>query len=140
MGASIAGRFQKAKKDAQGNVLSQGSLETWVRKDESSSQEWNFEKLWVRSFPAHANCLYWCEDKNYLLVGLDNGFIVPIEINVDEPTTYTELRDYKIHTSRVTGIYLDSERDLMFSVGEDKNLRVFDFQKKAVTSSKHTIR
>lgn len=76
---------------------------------------------------------------NYLVIGLDDGTIVPIEIDLDNPTKYTELRDYKIHKGRVTGIFIDPDREFMFSVGEDKYLRVFDFKSKIVTSSKNSF-
>lgn len=135
MGANLAGRFSKAKKDSQGNNLTTGSLESWIYKG-GDSGEVNFEKLWNRSFNKEAFTMYWCESMSYLAIGLDDGTIVPIEIDIDNPTKYTELRDYKIHKGRVNGIFIDPEREFMFSVGDDKYLRVFDFKSKIVSSSK----
>jgi hypothetical protein len=66
----------------------------------------------------------------YLIVGCEDGSLVPIEVKVDKPMEYTELRDYKIHKDAVTGSYINNKKNLMFSISEDKYLKVFDFKSK----------
>lgn len=131
-------RFQKAKKDKQGNVVAVGNLETWIQKPIGDG-EFNFEKLWVREFKTHAQSIHWSPGMSYLIIGLDDGSIVPIEIDSSNPVKYTELRDYKVHKSKINGIYIDSDRELSFSIGDDKYLRVFDFKTKNVINSKKTF-
>lgn len=77
----------------------------------------------------------WNADLSYLIIGCDDGTIVPIEIDVDSPMQYTELREYKIHSKTVVGSFIDSKRNYMYSVGEDKYLRVFDFKTKEVINN-----
>ena len=132
----MANRFkQGTRKDSQGNNLTRGSLETWVQK-QTGDGEFQFEKLWSRSFKKEASMIFWSEPMGYLIVGLEDGSVIPIDIDVDSPMKYTELRDYKIHKGRVNGAFIDEKRELMFTVGDDKFLKVFDFKTKVVLSSK----
>lgn len=73
---------------------------------------------------------------NYLVIGLEDGSVVPIEIDSSNPIKYTELRDYKVHKGKIIGLYIDPDRELCFTAGEDKYLRVFDFKSKQVINSK----
>ena len=119
-----------------------GQLETWVLKD-SKGQEQNYEKIWSRAFKSPAASLSWNGTLNYLIIGCEDGTIVPIEIDIESPMQYTELREYKVHTKTVVGSYIDSSRNYMFSIGEDEYLRVFDFKTKEVINnnqiSKHRL-
>jgi hypothetical protein len=115
-------------------VVSPGSLETWVLKSSKGSEQ-NYEKIWSRAFKSPAQSLSWNADLNYLIIGCDDGTIVPIEIDVESPMQYTELREYKIHKSKVVDTWIDAERNFMYSIGEDKYLRVFDFKTKEVINN-----
>lgn len=95
-----------------------------------------YGKLWHTAFKSQAICLHWCPEKSYLVVGCDNGEIIPIEIKLDQPDEFTELKKYKVHKTRVMAMWLDSERNLLFSVSEDKYLHSFDFKQKQVVTSK----
>lgn len=128
-------RFSKTKKDNQGNNVAVGNLETWVQKSIGDG-EFNFEKLWVREFKSQAHSIHWCPEMNYLVIGLEDGSVVPIEIDSSNPIKYTELRDYKVHKGKIIGLYIDPDRELCFTAGEDKYLRVFDFKSKQVINSK----
>ena len=48
---------------------------------------------------------------------------------------YTELREYKIHSKTVVDTWIDAERNYMYSIGQDKYLRVFDFKTKEVINN-----
>ena len=132
----MTNRFkQGSRKDSQGNNFTKGSLETYIQK-QNTDGEFHFEKLWCRSFKKEASMIFWSEPMDYLVVGLEDGTVIPIEIDLENPMKYTELKDYKIHKGRVTGAFIDAERELMFTVGDDKFLKVFDFKTKTVLSSK----
>jgi hypothetical protein len=79
--------------------------------------------------------LSWNEELNYLIIGCDDGTIVPIEIDIESPMQYTELREYKIHKGKVVDTYINAKRNFMYSIGEDKYLRVFDFKTKEVINN-----
>jgi len=48
---------------------------------------------------------------------------------------YTELRDYKIHKGAVVDSYINAEKNFMYSIGEDKYLRLFNFKTKQVINN-----
>lgn len=121
-------------KDSQGNSVFAGSLETWVVKDQKSSEK-TFEKIWSRPFKSPAQSLSWNADLNYLIIGCEDGLVVPIEIDIKQPMQYTELREYKIHKGKVTGSFIDAQKNLMYTIGEDKYLRVFDFKTKEIINN-----
>jgi hypothetical protein len=114
--------------------VSPGGLETWVLKGKKGGEQ-NYEKIWCRAFKSPAWSLSWNAEMSYLIVGCDDGTIVPIEIDVESPMQYTELREYKVHKSTVIGTHILTEKNQMYSVGEDKYLRVFDFKSKQVVNN-----
>jgi hypothetical protein len=114
--------------------VSPGSLETWVLKSSKGSEQ-NYEKIWTRSFASAAWNLSWCPVLNYLTIGCEDGSIVPIKVSVDDPMTYDELKVYKVHKDTVVGSYIDGDKNMMYSIGEDKYLRVFDFKTKEITTN-----
>lgn len=61
--------------------------------------------------------------------------VVPIEINVKTPDEYTELRECKVHKKKVVATYLDAKLNQMYSISEDKCLKVMDFKSKEVVNS-----
>lgn len=105
-------------------------------KEDKENGGMRYGKLWHTAFKSQAICLHWCPEKSYLVVGCDNGEIIPIEIKLDQPDEFTELKKYKVHKTRVMAMWLDSERNLLFSVSEDKYLHSFDFKQKQVVTSK----
>lgn len=82
-----------------------------------------------------AQSLSWNEELNYLIIGCEDGTVVPIEIDIKQPMKYTELREYKIHKDKVVGSFIDGQKNLMYTIGEDKYLRVFDFKTKEVVNN-----
>ena len=46
---------------------------------------------------------------------------------------YRDITEEKVHTKRVMGIWSDAARKLVFSIGEDGFLKVFDITANAVT-------
>jgi WD40 repeat protein len=114
--------------------VSPGSLATWQRKGSKNGDQ-NFEKIWTRAFKSPAVCLSWCAGLNYLVVGCEDGTLVPIEVKPESPMNYTELREYKLHKDAVSGSYIDVKKNYMYSISEDKYLRVFDFKTKEVIAN-----
>jgi hypothetical protein len=70
-----------------------------------------------------------------LIIGCEDGTVVPIEIDIKNPSQYTELREYKIHKGTVVGSFIDAKKNQMYTIGEDKYLRVFDFKTKEVANN-----
>lgn len=102
---------------------------------DTKGQEQSYEKIWTRAFQSAAWNLSWNQELNYLIIGCEDGTIVPIEIDIKNPMTYTELREYKIHKDSVVGSHIDAKKNTMYSIGEDKYLRVFDFKSKEVVNN-----
>lgn len=94
-----------------------------------------YAKLWHTAFKSQAICLHWSPDKSYLIVGCDNGEIIPIEIKLDEPDDFNELKRYKVHKSRIMDIWVDGDKNCCYTVSEDKYLHCFDFKLKQVVTS-----
>lgn len=46
------------------------------------------------------------------------------------------MKEYKAHSARVMGIWMDAETKCIFSIGEDKKLVVYDFKQKKIVSGR----
>lgn len=68
------------EKDAPPTLLSVGALECWAQ---TSDTEYKFDRLWSKTFPKQAICLYWDNNSYTLFVGLDDGKLNQIKIPQD---------------------------------------------------------
>ena len=125
----------KTAKNGKDHKMSIGALECWAQKS-SGAEEFTYQQIWVRAFKSQAICLHYCKEHSLLLVGCDNGDVVPIQINTEDPEEYTELKEYRIHKARVMSIWMDPETKYIYSVGEDKKLVAFNFKSKSIISGK----
>lgn len=136
MDSYLTNKFVKSSKDAKGHVLSVGALECWQLKEDKENGGFKYTKVWATAFKSQAICLHWCPEKSYLMVGCDNGEIIPIEVDIDDIEEWTELKKYKIHKARVMDMWLDADKNHLYSVSEDKYLHCFDFKTKEIITSK----
>lgn len=125
----------KSVKDGKDHKMSLGCLECWGQKS-SGAEEFTYEQIWVRSFKSQAICLYFNKAHNMLLVGCDNGDIVPITVDPSKPEEYTELKEYRVHKARIMGIWMDSDNKKVYSIGEDNRLVCYDMKTKLVVAGK----
>lgn len=65
--------------------------------------------------------------------GCDNGTLVILRFDIQSPMKYRDISEEKVHSKRVMGIWSDAKRKLVFSIGEDGMLKVFDITANAVT-------
>lgn len=125
----------KTTKNGKDHKMSIGALECWALKT-SDEEGASYERLWIRSFKSQAICLHFCKEHNLLLVGCDNGDIIPIEVNPKNPEEFSDLKEYKLHKARVMSIWMDHENKCIYSVGEDKKLICFNLKNKNIISGK----
>lgn len=128
----FVGKTVVAGKD---HKMSVGALECWS-KNASNSEEFTYQQVWVRAFKSQAICLHFCKSHNLLLIGCDNGDIVPIVVDPKNPEEYTEIKEYRLHSERVMAIWMDGDEKKIYSVGEDKKIVCFDFKTKSISSGK----
>lgn len=59
--------------------------------------------------------------------------MVILRFDIQSPMKYRDICEEKVHTKRVMGIWSDTKRKLVFSIGEDGLLKVFDITANHVT-------
>lgn len=119
------------EKEAPPTLLSVGALECWAQTSES---EYKFERLWSKTFPKQAICLYWDATSSSLFVGLDEGKLSCLKIPADSNfIRYEEQFEKQVHDERIMGIYYDNISGIIYTVGEDKAFKTI--QKNEVTNS-----
>lgn len=123
------------KTDQKGRTLYAGDVEGWSQK-KSDTEPHSYQRLWTIHQNDPAQCLHWNGELNYLFVGYDGGNILVLKMDPKMPLKYRQVVKEKVHKDKVMGVYFDSSRGLMFSVGEDKYLRVYDVKNKGVVSSR----
>lgn len=48
--------------------------------------------------------MYWDDEASLLYIGFDQGRVVRLQINVENPIQYTEMTELGVHTLRITGM------------------------------------
>jgi WD40 repeat protein len=59
--------------------------------------------------------------------------VVHLNFDAATPLKYKEISEEKVHSKRVMGIWSDTKRKLIYSIGEDGMLKVFDLTASKVT-------
>jgi WD40 repeat protein len=113
-------------------LLSVGVLEAWVQ-SKKGVEEYTYERLWCKNFKSQAICIHYNPKLKIVCAGCDNGNLVILRFDIQSPLNYRDIAEEKVHTKRVMGIWSDTKRKLVFSVGEDGFLKVFDITANAVT-------
>lgn len=122
--------------DDKGRTLHAGDVESWSKKKSEDDSVTNYQRLWIHHEKEQAQCLSWDDDLSYLFIGYSGGTIAVLAINLKMPLKYREVLKEKIHKDKVMGLHFDSSKGWIFSIGEDKYLRVYDVKNKTPVSSK----
>jgi len=96
-------------------------VEAWLQ-SKQGLEEYTFDRLWHKNFNGQGNCIYWDDTLNLIATGCDNGLITILKIDPKSPGKYKEFFMEKVHKACVTGLYIDSTKELLYSIGEDKQL------------------
>lgn len=67
---------------------------------------------------------------NILLIGFDDGSINCYKVSGDDLMNISLSFEEEVHKGRVMGMEIDEKRELIYSIGEDCCLRVYDIKKK----------
>jgi hypothetical protein len=113
-------------------LLSVGILEAWAE-SKKGREEYTYERLWSKNFKSQAICTHYNQDLNIIVTGCDNGTVVVISFDSAKPLKFKEVSEEKVHLKRVMGIWSDTRRKLIYTIGEDGRLKVFDITANRVT-------
>ena len=76
----------------------------------------------------------WSESISSLAIGFDSGEFEVLQIDTQNPLSYKEVLTSVPHKCRIMGIWLDGIRNLLYTISEDKTLKVFDMKVKNVVA------
>ena len=113
-------------------LLSVGVLEAWLQ-SKKGMDEYTYERLWCKNFKSQAICIHYNESLKLVSVGCDNGTVVHLNFDVSSPLKFKEISEDKVHTKRVMGIWSDTKTKVLYCIGEDGFLKVFDLTASKVT-------
>lgn len=123
----------------------QGSVEVWKRDGDVKIDSYKY--LWTYKPQKHrVRCIDYNSELSLLVVGCEGGFVVGLKLNHDDNSF---IEDFNIHVHNrkesgskilkrcgVVGLYIDAERNKLFSVGEDKNLKIMDLERRELVNCK----
>jgi hypothetical protein len=116
------------EKEAPPTLLAVGCLECWVKVNDES--DFKYERMWNKTYPSQAICLYWDGTTSTLLIGLDEGKINLLKVPPESGfVRFDEMAEIKAHQSRVMGVFFDTISGTIHSVSEDKKYKVLDVQR-----------
>ena len=113
-------------------LLSVGVLEAWLQ-TKKGIEEYTYEKLWYKNFKSQAICIHYNPTLKIICAGCDNGTLVTLSYDVANPLKYKEVSEEKVHSKRLMGMWSESRRKMIYSIGEDGMLKVFDMNANKVT-------
>jgi len=119
----------------KGTLVTVGAVECYLQKEDIEN-EIKFEKLWVKTSQSQVICMHWDQTSNNLLIGKDDGTLSILKVAADlSYTKYEEvLSDYKLHTSRIMGVYFDPISEYVYTVSEDKKFKVYNPRKESLVA------
>ena len=68
--------------------------------------------------------MHWDDEENILYIGFDQGRVVRLQINEENPMQYTEMDELGVHTLRITGLTSNRETGTFSSVSDDGTFKV----------------
>lgn len=74
--------------------------------------------------------------RDVFFVGLDDGKLLGYQLQRTKHPFYRDYMELKVHEKRLMDIHFESSNQKIYSIGEDGFLRVIDFVKKKIVSSK----
>lgn len=116
-------------------LLSVGCMEAWVQ-TKKGVDDFNYDRLWHKNFKSQAICIHYNKKLGMLCTGCDNGEISILKFDAKSPLKYKVVMEEKIHQKRVMGIFTDTKRQLLFSIGEDGIMSVYNLRTNSLTAGK----
>lgn len=111
------------------------SFELWVKeKDELNNLR--YVKQWSYPFLNQAICVSYCKELDLFAAGIDDGCVMLVECDLDRPERHKMVFCKKIHKKRVMKVWFIPQKNLMFSIGEDKYLIVTNLNSQMTQSGK----
>ena len=95
-----------------------------TRNEDGIVDGWKFTQCWAKSFALQTGSMHWDNEENTLYIGFDQGRVVRLKRNKDNPMQYTELEELGVHSLRITGITSNGENNTFTSVSDDGTLKV----------------
>lgn len=68
-----------------------------------------------------------------LAAGCDDGTLVVLDYDVNSPLEVETISEDKAHLKRIMSIWSHTKRKLIYTIGEDGMMKVFDLKAKSVT-------
>lgn len=85
----------------------------------------NYNMLWEMPFYSQVISMDYCRSSKLLACGTDDGWIKIIEVDTKNAGTRVIKTELQIHKGRVMGISIDYKRKIVFTISEDRRLKVF---------------
>ena len=111
-----------------------GYLEVWTKaktielNKAGLAKNLGYERVVQIGFDSQVICLNYNKSMQLLGVGTDQGQIKIYNFNLKRPTEI-KLKDMlPLHNARVMSIVICDRRELMYSIGEDKYLKVYNLK------------
>jgi WD40 repeat protein len=120
---------KSGKKDEA--LFAVGGIEIWG-KVKKKQDGYTYDRHWVKSLKSQAICLSYNEQLRMLAIGCDSGELGLYLVNKDEPSIVDQLVLEKIHSSRIMRVHIDNGQKKVYTISEDRMLRVFDIEAKGV--------
>ena len=95
-----------------------------------------YVKEWEIPLKNQIISLTYSKEMKMIAAGMDGGAILVLNFDVERCDVYKEWFYQHVHTGRVMDLWLDPNKGYLFSIGEDKYLRVYDIEKKSLSSRK----
>lgn len=96
--------WEDENQTSEGKFMPVGSVEMWIQHNKGP-----FDKVWAKTFPSQAICLYWSKPSLSLFVGLDSGHVHQLTLDPDFKKFNANVQ-MEVHVQRVMGIYFDEQR------------------------------
>jgi WD40 repeat protein len=110
-----------------GTLVTVGAIECYIQ---ASIGELKFDRLWTKTYQTQIIVIYWEPNACILVVGGDDGTLSVLKVSSElNFIKYDEVISTKLHLARVMGVYLDNITNFVYTCGEDKKFKVFDYLK-----------
>lgn len=117
-------------------TVSNGALVSYLqgKKDSKDIGDWNFEQQWSMNFPVASTAVDWSDKLGLLVVGEDSGTMHFIKPDQSNTMKYEEQFFIKVHNDRIIKLFIDSDKKLVYSIGEDRKFKEVSIDKKRVNN------
>ena len=112
-------------------LLAVGHLEAYVKK-KKADDDYFYEQVWLKPFKSQTISIDFSQSLNYVAVGCDDGTISISKLDQSDPTKREDYFNEKVHSARVMRVLFAESQNVLYSIGEDKMLRVIELQSKVV--------